>query len=135
LHQKTVQIRQRLNANTEIQEVPAENGNRIELQETSAYSTALQTNQDPYVLKRGLKTEEELTTLKESRKKKAERFYERQNTLIGDLLRPLDEHVENAKAEAKQNRLPVGFIPGFRITVLTHWIHLFRSRLPYMYLS
>jgi hypothetical protein len=51
-----------------------------------------------------------LASLKKSKKKKAEVFYEKQNVLIGDMLRPLEEHVENAREEERKNRLPVSVI-------------------------
>jgi hypothetical protein len=73
----------------------------------SAYSTAIASSLDPYSLKSGLKTVDDLKSLKSSKKKKQEAFYEKQNVLIGDLLRPLEEHVENARAEQAKNRLPV----------------------------
>jgi len=79
-----------------------------ERQAASAYSTAITSSLDPYSLKSGLKTVDDLKNLKNSKKKKQGAFYEKQNVLIGDLLRPLEEHVENAQAEEKKNRLPVG---------------------------
>ena len=78
-----------------------------EQQATSAYSTAIASSLDPYSLKTGLKTVDDLRNLKSSKKKKQGAFYEKQNVLIGDLLRPLEEHVKNAQAEQEKNRLPV----------------------------
>ncbi|KIM31755.1 hypothetical protein M408DRAFT_327197 [Serendipita vermifera MAFF 305830] len=83
------------------------NKNDVELQPTSAYSTAISSSLDPYSLKAGLKTDGDLQNLKKSKKKKAGAYYEKQNELIGDLLRPLEEHVENARAAERANRLPV----------------------------
>jgi phage tail sheath gpL-like len=78
-----------------------------EQQAASAYSTAIASSLDPYSLKSGLKTVDDLKNLKSSKKKKQGAFYEKQNALIGELLMPLEEHVENAQAEQRKNRLPV----------------------------
>ncbi|CAG8688592.1 9558_t:CDS:2 [Acaulospora colombiana] len=88
-----------------IQEVSTSNAD-LEEQASYGYSTAVSASQDPYSLKRGLKTNDEMASLKKSKKKKAEEFYEKQNVLIGDMLRPLEEHVENAKEAERKNRLP-----------------------------
>ena len=90
----------------------ARNEGDLEQQAASAYSTAVASSIDPYSLKAGLKTDDDLKNLKKSKKKKAEAYYEKQNVLIGDLLRPLEEHVENAKASERANRLPVSINLG-----------------------
>ena len=94
---------------TEIEEITTTNNNDIdiEMRAASTFSTAVSTAVDPYSLKRGLKTEDELRSLKKGKTKKQGNYYEKQNTLIEDLLRPLDQHVEDAKAERDANRLPV----------------------------
>jgi len=85
--------------------VPTSGGDDIEQQATSAYS--ITSSPDPYSLKSGLKTGDDLKNLKKSRNRKQGAFYEKQNVLIGELLMPLDKHVEYARAEVQKNRLPV----------------------------
>ncbi|PVF98162.1 hypothetical protein CPB86DRAFT_784986 [Serendipita vermifera] len=90
-----------------IQEISTNNAVDLEEQASYGYSTAVSASQDPYSLKRGLKTTDELTSLKKAKKRKEEQFYEKQNVHIGDMLKPLEEYVENAKEEERKNRLPV----------------------------
>lgn len=103
-------IRHRLGSNDDddiIGYQPTTTGGDLEQQAASAYSTAVASSLDPFSLKAGLKTDGDLKNLKKSKKKKTEAYYEKQNILIGDLLRPLEEHVENAKAAERANHLPV----------------------------
>jgi hypothetical protein len=53
--------------------------------------------------------------------------------LIGDLLRPLEEHVENAKAEQRKNALPVSevsYMNDFGVADIPNHclVFLYRSR-------
>ncbi|KAF8203873.1 CDF-like metal transporter [Pholiota molesta] len=63
---------------------------------------------DPYQIRDGILTEEELAGLRRRRKGKAVAKYQsRQNNLISALLKPMEEHTEDAKAEEEALRLPV----------------------------
>ncbi|KAG8779189.1 hypothetical protein FRC15_010323 [Serendipita sp. 397] len=79
----------------------------LEMRPRTAYTSALASQVDPFSLKRGLKTDDELRGLKQRRKKKEESYYAKQNTLIGDLLKPLEEHVESARSAEEKNHIPV----------------------------
>ncbi|KAG8813769.1 hypothetical protein FRC17_001436 [Serendipita sp. 399] len=79
----------------------------LEMRTPTAFSSALASQLDPYSLKRGLKTDDELRGLKQRKKKKEESYYTKQNMLIGDLLKPLEEHVESAKAIEEKNHVSV----------------------------
>ncbi|KAH9932070.1 CDF manganese transporter [Epithele typhae] len=53
---------------------------------------------DPYALRRGYKTRHELDAIKRARRSKSiNSFYEKQNDLIVSLLKPMEEHTEDAK--------------------------------------
>ncbi|KAG8848417.1 hypothetical protein FRB91_010809 [Serendipita sp. 411] len=79
----------------------------LEMRPRTTYTSALASQVDPFSLKRGLKTDDELRGLKQRRKKKEESYYAKQNTLIGDLLKPLEEHVESARSAEEKNHIPV----------------------------
>ncbi|KAJ3714615.1 CDF-like metal transporter [Lentinula guzmanii] len=64
---------------------------------------------DPYQLRNGISTDQELSALRH-RKKKGKaiaKFQDQQNDLINSLLKPMQEHTEDARLEAEDNRLPV----------------------------
>ncbi|KZT71969.1 hypothetical protein DAEQUDRAFT_723602 [Daedalea quercina L-15889] len=63
---------------------------------------------DPYSFQTAYKTHEELASLR--RKKAGNRlvsFYHKQNDLITSLLKPMDEHTEEARVEEETARLPI----------------------------
>ncbi|KDQ57010.1 hypothetical protein JAAARDRAFT_35605 [Jaapia argillacea MUCL 33604] len=64
---------------------------------------------DPYLFRNALKSDEELATIKRRRKKgKAlEAFYRKQNGLIISLLKPMDQHTQEAEDEEEAFRIPV----------------------------
>ncbi|KAF8172692.1 CDF-like metal transporter [Pholiota molesta] len=63
---------------------------------------------DPYQIRDGILTEEELANLRHHKKGKAVGKYQsRQNNLISALLKPMEEHTEDAKAQEEAIRLPV----------------------------
>ncbi|KAF8307180.1 hypothetical protein DL93DRAFT_2088238 [Clavulina sp. PMI_390] len=65
---------------------------------------------DPYNLKSSMMSEEQLSELrKRSGKKKNEivAFHRRQNELIHNVLKPMEEHTEDARAAEEQTRIPV----------------------------
>ncbi|GBE77249.1 CDF manganese transporter [Sparassis crispa] len=62
---------------------------------------------DPFSLRNGIKTEEELAVLRRNAGKKVERYQRKQNNLITYLLKTMDEHTEEAKSEEQAARLPV----------------------------
>ncbi|KIK66701.1 hypothetical protein GYMLUDRAFT_218143 [Collybiopsis luxurians FD-317 M1] len=67
---------------------------------------------DPYLLRSGFKTDEELSELRSRkggrRKGRAlAKYHDEQNELITSLLKPMQEHTEDARIEEDSNRLPV----------------------------
>ncbi|KAG5352725.1 hypothetical protein C0989_000770 [Termitomyces sp. Mn162] len=64
---------------------------------------------DPYQLRDGLLTHSQLVSLREqSRKgKRVARYHQRQNDLIASLLKPMEDHTAEARAEEDVVRLPV----------------------------
>ncbi|KAF5376194.1 hypothetical protein D9757_009308 [Collybiopsis confluens] len=67
---------------------------------------------DPFLLRNGFKTEEELSDLRRRQKGKRSgravaRYQDEQNGLITSLLKPMQEHTEDARIEEDSNRLPV----------------------------
>ncbi|KJA28569.1 hypothetical protein HYPSUDRAFT_34003 [Hypholoma sublateritium FD-334 SS-4] len=75
--------------------------------ERASGSTAL-IPADPFQIRDGIVTDEELAGLRNRKKGKAVAKYQsQQNNLISALLKPMDEHSEDAKAEEDAARLPV----------------------------
>ncbi|KAJ3926751.1 MAG: CDF-like metal transporter [Lentinula lateritia] len=64
---------------------------------------------DPYQLRNGISTDQELSALRHRKKKgkAVAKFQDQQNELINSLLTPMQEHTETARLEAEDNRLPV----------------------------
>ncbi|KDR85549.1 hypothetical protein GALMADRAFT_234481 [Galerina marginata CBS 339.88] len=63
---------------------------------------------DPFQLRDAIVPDEEINKLRSRKKGKAVAKYQlRQNNLISALLKPMDEHTEDAKAEEEAARLPV----------------------------
>jgi len=64
---------------------------------------------DPYMLGLAIKATNELQELKKKGKngKRLKQYYEKQNTLINDLLKPMEKHTEDAKVAEEATRLPV----------------------------
>lgn len=64
---------------------------------------------DPYMIRAGLKTDDELSQLRRRRKtgKRLERFHRKQNDLIHSLLKPMEEHTQEARKDEEDHRLPV----------------------------
>ncbi|KIY50262.1 CDF-like metal transporter [Fistulina hepatica ATCC 64428] len=65
---------------------------------------------DPYYLKRGYKSKDDLIKLRELHPKNGKRivdYQERQNELITSLLMPMEDHTQNALEQEKAARLPV----------------------------
>ncbi|PPQ99526.1 hypothetical protein CVT24_005316 [Panaeolus cyanescens] len=80
---------------------------------------------DPFQFRDGIVSEDELTTLRNRRKgKHIAKYQKRQNDLINDLLKPMEEHTEDAKQEEEAARLPVkiavyaSLIANFALCVL-----------------
>ncbi|KAJ8457448.1 hypothetical protein ONZ45_g18307 [Pleurotus djamor] len=61
---------------------------------------------DPFQFRDGLKSPDELAELRR-RKKNVESYHRRQNDLITSLLKPIDDHTQEAKEEEDSYRLPV----------------------------
>ncbi|VDC05756.1 unnamed protein product [Peniophora sp. CBMAI 1063] len=63
---------------------------------------------DPFQLSRGLLTDSQLTELRRRKRgKKVAKYHSRQNELISSLLKPMDEHTEDARNEEDAARLPI----------------------------
>ncbi|KZT07677.1 CDF-like metal transporter [Laetiporus sulphureus 93-53] len=75
---------------------------RVDVEQTRA------TGSDPFSFRDGLKTDEELASL---RKRKAgkhlERYHRKQNDLIASMLKSMDEHTEEARDKEETARMPV----------------------------
>ncbi|OBZ78820.1 Metal tolerance protein 7 [Grifola frondosa] len=54
---------------------------------------------DPFSIRNGFKNDDELAALRRRSGHHVERFYRRQNKLIVSLLKPMDEHIEDARIE------------------------------------
>lgn len=68
-----------------------------DIERAHPYATSLE-EKDPFSLKSGLKTSEELNSFgRTSAGKKALAYHRKQNLLIENLLLPLEDHVEQAK--------------------------------------
>jgi hypothetical protein len=91
----------------EIQEVTVNDYADADVEKAIGSSTVIGSSPDPFSFKNGVKSEKELDALKKLRRRKVYKYYGKQNELIEDLLRPMDEHVENAKQQAKDNHLLV----------------------------
>ncbi|EIM91371.1 CDF-like metal transporter [Stereum hirsutum FP-91666 SS1] len=78
----------------------------IELQQTPSVKSAAY--EDPFVFYSGIKSEQELAALRKRKQgKRLENYHTRQNALIQSLLKPMEEHTEDARAEEDAARLPV----------------------------
>ncbi|PSR72557.1 hypothetical protein PHLCEN_2v11550 [Hermanssonia centrifuga] len=65
---------------------------------------------DPYAFRNGLKSEDELAQLRRTKLgKRLEGYQRKQNDLIEALLKPMEEHTEDARVEEEATRLPVSF--------------------------
>lgn len=63
---------------------------------------------DPFQFRDGIIPDDELATIRSRRKgKNIAKYQKRQNDLINDLLKPMEEHTEDAKQEEEAARLPV----------------------------
>ncbi|KAG8945935.1 hypothetical protein FRC04_012187 [Tulasnella sp. 424] len=82
--------------------------------------------EDPYRLRNALKTDAELAELRNRKKigKQIENYHRDQNELIGQLLKPLEEHTADAREAEEQAKLPVkiaiygSFIANLALCVL-----------------
>ncbi|KAG6888233.1 hypothetical protein C0992_009225 [Termitomyces sp. T32_za158] len=64
---------------------------------------------DPYQLRDGLLTQEQISCLRqrENKGKRIARYHQKQNDLITSLLKPMEDHTAEARAEEDDARLPV----------------------------
>ncbi|KDQ63008.1 hypothetical protein JAAARDRAFT_29002 [Jaapia argillacea MUCL 33604] len=81
--------------------------------------------EDPFKFRDGVKTEEELAALRRRKSgKRLEKFHRNQNDLIAALLKSMDEHTDEARAEEEAARFPVkvavyaSLIANFSLCVL-----------------
>ncbi|KAH7930436.1 CDF manganese transporter [Leucogyrophana mollusca] len=66
---------------------------------------------DPFMFRGGYKTDDELSQLRRRRKtgKRLEKFHRKQNDLIVSLLKPMEEHTEEAKVDEESARLSASY--------------------------
>ncbi|KAE9387856.1 CDF-like metal transporter [Gymnopus androsaceus JB14] len=67
---------------------------------------------DPFNLRNGLRSDEDLSELRHRKKNKRKakavaKYQDQQNELIGSLLKPMQEHTEDARLAEDTNRIPV----------------------------
>lgn len=63
---------------------------------------------DPFDIRNGLKSDEELAQIRQRKHgKHLETYHRKQNDLIASLLKPMEEHTEEAKNDGEASRLPV----------------------------
>ncbi|PPQ79903.1 hypothetical protein CVT25_002959 [Psilocybe cyanescens] len=87
---------------------------------------------DPFQFRDGIVTNEEIADLRRRKKGKAVAKYQsRQNNLIEALLKPMEEHTEDAKAEEEAARLPVD--PQVKIAIYASLISNFALCVLQMY--
>lgn len=67
----------------------------------------INSNRDPYKLSDRIISPEKLRQWQSSNNKKAADYHHRQNELIGNLLKSMDEIAEDARADAVQHALTV----------------------------
>ncbi|KAJ3481455.1 hypothetical protein NLI96_g7649 [Meripilus lineatus] len=81
----------------------------VERAKADTPSSSSSEGSDPFSIRNGLKTEEELTNLRQAKKsgKRLEKYHRKQNDLISSLLKPMEEHTEDARAEIEAARLSV----------------------------
>ncbi|KAH9897725.1 CDF-like metal transporter [Cubamyces lactineus] len=64
--------------------------------------------EDPFSFRSAYKNDAQLSDLRKRRKgKDLEHYHRRQNNLINDLLKSMDEHTSEARVEEEQSRLPI----------------------------
>jgi len=79
---------------------------------------------DPYNLRRAYKSEADLVLLRKNKGKRIESYHRRQNELITALLKPMEEHTEDARVEEEAAKLSVkiavwaSLITNFSLCVL-----------------
>ncbi|KAI0800581.1 CDF-like metal transporter [Fomes fomentarius] len=65
-------------------------------------------HKDPFNFRTAYKNDDQLSELRKRRKgRPVEQYHRRQNTLIDDLLKPMEDHTSDARAVEEQARLPV----------------------------
>ncbi|TCD71144.1 hypothetical protein EIP91_012092 [Steccherinum ochraceum] len=76
---------------------------------TPSSSNIESSSRDPFNIRNGLASEDQLQDLRRRRKngKRLEKYHRRQNDLIQSFLKPMEEHTEDARAEEEAARLPV----------------------------
>lgn len=81
----------------------------VERATTVTTDSAAAHSQDPFAFRTALKNQAELDDLRKRKKtgKRLEKYHRRQNALITSLLKPMEEHTSQARAESEASRLPV----------------------------
>ncbi|KAH9969137.1 hypothetical protein BC827DRAFT_1168043 [Russula dissimulans] len=76
--------------------------------DVDAESPRITTSRDPYNFGHGLKSDAEIAELRSRKRgKRLAKFHRHQNDLITSLLKPMEEHTEDARNEEDLSRLPV----------------------------
>ncbi|KAJ3976119.1 CDF-like metal transporter [Lentinula raphanica] len=78
-------------------------------QNNNSSSSNVDSTNDPYRLRKGFSTDQEISALRhrKNKGKAVANFQDQQNELINSLLKPMQEHTEDARVQAEDNRLPV----------------------------
>ncbi|KAF9077151.1 CDF-like metal transporter [Rhodocollybia butyracea] len=73
-----------------------------------AIATSSLNDVDPFNLRHGLQTEDQLSEIRNRKKSKGVlKYHSHQNKLINSLLKPMQDHIQDAKVEEDNNRIPV----------------------------
>ncbi|KAF9469631.1 CDF-like metal transporter [Collybia nuda] len=79
----------------------------VDIERTSESSTSA-LPLDPFQLRDGILSEEEIAALRRRKRgKRVAKYHKKQNTLIASVLKPMEDHTEEAKVEEDAARLPV----------------------------
>ncbi|KIY66157.1 CDF-like metal transporter [Cylindrobasidium torrendii FP15055 ss-10] len=100
----------------------------FDLERASASTPATLATHDPYNLRNGVTSEEDLAQMRKRKKGKAVAQYQRkQNDLISYLLKPMEEHTSEARDKEEQARLAVkiavwaSLIANFALCIIQMW--------------
>ncbi|KAI9513113.1 CDF manganese transporter [Russula earlei] len=82
--------------------------NRLQADAESPTTSRITTSRDPYNIGHGLKSDAEIAELRSRKRgKHLASYHRRQNDLIASLLKPMEEHTEDARNEENIFRLPI----------------------------
>jgi len=81
----------------------------IERATSNTPNSVVPNSPDPYAFRSAIKSDDELAELRKRRKtgKRLEKYHRKQNSLIDSLLKPMEEHTQEAKDQMEASRLPI----------------------------